>query len=464
MDSKKGSWRTLLAVLAPCLVVAWLVPGPTESRAEDEGWWRGGGGTGAFGRASRRHQNRPRSAKRKAYDALNARLDDEFRSAIPLMSPASVGALNAAIFRYQSITARGGWRPIPSGATLRSGSYDRRVSALRRRLEMTGDLRYRSNSDWRFDRRVQEAVARFQRRHGLRVTGEVDGRTLRVMNVPAQTRLEQLRLNLSRQLERGEADLGERYVLVNIPEFRLQAVDGEIVHLRSNVVVGKSSRKTPELSALIKNVNFYPFWRVPDSIAHRDLIPKLREDPGYFHREHFSVLKAWGTDPLDPQTINWHDPSVMNYKFRQDPGPWNALGLVRIDMPNKETVYLHDTPLKKLFAQNARAFSAGCVRVERVFDLVQWLLRDDERFAVPGSVQQAVDAGQSEDIKLKKPVKVHFVYVTAWASERGLVSFRNDIYDQDGLIVVAQEDRSRRRHRTTDGGDRFFQGLGSITP
>ena len=463
MGSIIGSWRTLLAILTPCLVAVSLIPGPTESRAEEDGWRRGGGGVGAFGRASRRHQTRPRSVKQKTYDALNARLDGEFRSAIPLMSPASVGALNAAIFRYQNIAARGGWRPVPSGATLRLGSYERRVSALRRRLEITGDLRYRSNSDWRFDKRVQEAVARFQRRHGLRVTGEANGRTLRVMNVPAHTRLEQLRLNLSRQLELGEADLGERYVLVNVPQFRLQAVEGQTVHLHSKVVVGKASRKTPELSALIKNVNFYPFWRVPDSIAHRDLIPKLREDPGYFHREHFSVLKAWGTDPLDPQMINWNDPTVLKYKFRQDPGPWNALGVVRIDMPNKETVYLHDTPLKKLFSQNARAFSAGCVRVERVLELVHWLLRDVERFAVPGSVQQAVAAGQSEDIKLKKPVKVHFVYLTAWASERGLVSFRNDIYDKDGLIVVAQENRSRQR-RTTEVGDRFFQGLGSITP
>jgi murein L,D-transpeptidase YcbB/YkuD len=234
-----------------------------------------------------------------------------------------------------------------------------------------------------------------------------------------------------------------RYVLVNVPAYTLQAIDNGAVALDSNVVVGKPTRATPEVSASIIEVNFYPYWNVPTSIAKADLIPKLQKDPAYFVNEHFSVLA--GSGEIDPHSIDWSRPQAANYRFIQKPGTFNALGIVRINMPNKHTVYMHDTPLKQLFNQSQRAFSSGCVRVERVLDVVAWLLAPAGWS--PGKVQAAAEEGRKIDVKLPRPVPVHFVYLTAFVTENGAVQFRPDIYgqdapqadDDDGNAVVAQQ-------------------------
>jgi murein L,D-transpeptidase YcbB/YkuD len=170
---------------------------------------------------------------------------------------------------------------------------------------------------------------------------------------------------------------------------------------------------------------------VPESIARLDLIPRMKKEPDYLQKEHIRVLKNFKGEEIPIETIDWDAPETQNYKFQQDPGPWNALGLVRIDMPNEHNVYMHDTPMKQLFAQRGRAFSAGCVRVEGVFDLVAWLLRD-----LPGYDRAQIDVilneGNPLDIPLPAPVPVHFVYTTAWAEPGGLIQFRPDLYGRDG--------------------------------
>ena len=141
-------------------------------------------------------------------------------------------------------------------------------------------------------------------------------------------------------------------------------------------------------------------------------------------------------------SVDWNSPQARNLKFRQDPGPQNALGLVRIDMPNEHTVYMHDTPMKQLFAQRSRAFSAGCVRVENVFDLVDWIARYEPGWEQPGRARTIVEAGQAVDVNLTRPVPVHFVYITAWAERDGEVEFRPDIYGHDGAVdMIAEMDR-----------------------
>ena len=194
------------------------------------------------------------------------------------------------------------------------------------------------------------------------------------MNVPAAERVKQLETNLVRVKELMKINQAPRYVLVNVPAFIAQAVEKGDLALNSNVVAGKPARATPEVSAKIVEVNFFPTWTVPEIVAQQDLIPKIRKDPSYFANEHFSVMTDWKAKPLDPATVDWNSPQVVSYRFRQDPGTFNALGVVRINMPNKHSVYMHDTPLKQLFSQSVRAFSSGCVRVERVLDLVAWLL------------------------------------------------------------------------------------------
>jgi len=215
-----------------------------------------------------------------------------------------------------------------------------------------------------------------------------------------------------------------------VPAFMLQGVEKGNLTFSSNVITGKPARATPAVSASIVEVNFYPTWTVPEIVAQQDLIPKIRKDPSYFAAEHFTVRADWKAQPLNPETVDWNSPQVVNYKFRQEPGTFNALGVVRINMPNKYSVYMHDTPLKQLFSQSVRAFSSGCVRVEKVLDLVAWLLGGQNGWDM-AKVQAQVDRGERLDVKLSRPVPVHFVYLTAFATANGMVQFRPDIYGRD---------------------------------
>ena len=354
-------------------------------------------------------------ARTELYD----RLSPGYAMSVPFVSEAAVASLQQGIERYQQIVAAGGWSAMPGNTSLRPGDTGAEVAAARRQLALTGDLPSGGRASPVFDAEFQDGLARFQIRNGLRVSGFLNSRTYAALNVSAQERLKQLETNLARVKSMLKINKAPRYVLVNVPAFTLQAVDRGELALTSNVVVGKPTRATPAVSAQVVEVNFYPTWTVPESIARADLIPKLQKDPGYFTEEHFSVVANGGT--VNPLGIDWNRPEVVNYRFVQDPGTFNALGVVRINMPNKHSVYMHDTPLKQLFSQSARAFSSGCVRVQRVLDLVAWLL--GPLGWTPEKVQAAAENGKSLTVALGKSVPVHFVYLTAFVSENGMVQF-----------------------------------------
>ena len=362
-------------------------------------------------------------------DALYNRLSPQFRMDVPFVSEAAIAGLQYAIQNYRQIVAAGGWPQVSGGVTLRPGDSSTEIVAIRKHLVMEGDLPPSSSLSPTFDQEFRDGLARFQIRNGLRVSGFVDSRTLKALNVPATERLRQLEANIPRIQELLKINKQPRYVLVNVPAYTAQAVQEGQLALDSAVVVGKPSRATPEVSAKIVEVNFYPTWSVPDSVARKDLIPAIRKDPNYFYEQRFSVMADWGSPPLDPAAVDWASPQVASYKFRQDPGPQNALGLVRINMPNKHAVYMHDTPLKRLFSQSARAFSSGCVRVQSVFELVAWLL-SDQGWTLE-QVQAQAASGEKKDVKLKRAVPVHFVYLTAFANSAGIAQFRPDIYGLD---------------------------------
>jgi murein L,D-transpeptidase YcbB/YkuD len=383
---------------------------------------------GAFtdsGPVTKEERARREQARTDLYDRLNP----DYRMNVPFVSEAAIMGLQQAIQRYQQIVAAGGWPPIPDRVTLRQGDTSAEIAAIRQRLVLEGDLPPGSGRNPKFDQEFLQGLARFQIRHGLRVTGFVDSRTLRALNVSAGERLRQLQTNLSRVQKLMSLAKAPRYVLVNVPAYTAQAIEHNQVALDSPVVVGKPQRATPAVAARIVEVNFYPTWSVPEIVARNDLIPTIRKDPNYFYEQRFNVMRDWGGAPLDPAEVDWASPQVISYKFRQDPGPQNALGLVRINMPNKHAVYMHDTPLKALFSQSARAFSSGCVRVERVFDLVAWLLGDQGWTLA--KVEDQIASGKKIDVKLKKPVPVHFVYLSAFATGNGMAQFRPDIYGQD---------------------------------
>jgi len=369
-----------------------------------------------------------KARREQARNELYDRLSPGYRMGVPFVSEAAIGALQQGLDRYRRIVAAGGWPAMASGTTLRPGDSGSEIVAIRRQLALAGDLSEDTGSP-RFDAAFQDGLARFQIRNGLRVSGFVDSRTSAALNVSAAERLRQIETNLARVTSLMTINKAPRYVLVNVPAFTLQAIEHGNLAVESNVVVGKPARATPAVSARIVEVNFYPTWTVPETIAQQDLIPKIRKDPSYFANEHFSVMPNWNSRPLDPANIDWNAPEVVSYKFVQDPGTFNALGVVRINMPNKYSVYMHDTPLKQLFSQSARAFSSGCVRVERVLDVVAWLLAPQHW--TPEKVQAAAADGQRVNVKLSSAVPVHFVYLTAFVGENGIVQFRPDIYGRD---------------------------------
>jgi murein L,D-transpeptidase YcbB/YkuD len=380
-----------------------------------------------------------KSRREQVRTDLYDRLSPPYRIDVAFVSAAQVAALEQAIQRYRQIVAAGGWPAAGQKVTLRRGDTSSEVAAIRQHFVIEGDLAPGS-SGATFDQEFLDGLARFQIRSGLRVSGFVDQRTLAALNVPAQERLAQLETNLKRIQGLMSINKAPRYVLVNVPDFVAQAVDHGNLALDTNVVVGKPARATPQVSAKIIEVNFYPTWSVPDIVAQNDLIPAIRRDPNYFYEQHFNVMKDWQAPPLDPASIDWASPQVASYKFRQDPGPQNALGVVRINMPNKHSVYMHDTPLKRLFGQSARAFSSGCVRVEKVSELVAWLLSGQKGWTLE-KVEAQIASGQKLNVKLPAPVPVHFVYLTAFVGANGLAQFRPDIYGRDSSFGGADDDQ-----------------------
>lgn len=405
----------------------------TSAAAQDGNWWEGittFGSPDFSGKRASLERTPPRQ------DTLN----DLRPNDIPWRSDEMLRAMETAISRYESIVNKGGWPTIPGNRMLRPGDNDERVSSLRRRLMATGELaRSSSFNDYGYDSVVEAAVVRFQENNGLRTNGRVDQPTLAALNITADERLAQLKLNHGRILELVQQPPEERYVLVNVPAFQLEAVERYQTVLRHRVIVGRQGRETPSLKATIRNLNFFPYWRVPDSVAKLDVFPKLVSEPGYLQQEGIRVVSGDFNGPeIDPTSIDWTQADPKMVKLKQDPGPKNALGLVRIDMQNEHGVYMHDTPMKPLFQQRGRAFSAGCVRVQDVFQLVEWLARYEPGWEAPGQVEAVLNSGQALDVQLSRPVPVYFAYITAWAEPDGRISFRPDIYRRDGSAAMAE--------------------------
>ncbi len=344
------------------------------------------------------------------------------------VSVSAIDRLSRAIDRYRDIVAAGGWPTLPDRITLRLGDSGTHIATLRRRLEINGDVRP-GGDRYQFDSVLEAGVKRYQIRNGLEPTGIVYGITQRALNVPAETRLRQLELNLTRMQDWLPRALAPRVILMNSASFELQAIANGRVEVTSRTVAGKRATPTPVVSSAIRAINLLPYWHVPTSIARAALIPAIRKDPSYLYREHIRVFSSFGGEEIDPAVVNWWGPEANRYVFRQDPGPHNALGLLRFDMPNKHIVYLHDTPMQSLFRSFERAYSAGCVRTENYLEVAAWILAGEGGWTRQ-ALEDAIAASQRKTIKVSQPVPVHFIYLTAW-EENGTVQFRNDLYNLD---------------------------------
>jgi murein L,D-transpeptidase YcbB/YkuD len=352
------------------------------------------------------------------------------QASLPTLSPATVETTAQAIGRYEDTAAKGGWPSVPPVERLRLGNKHPSVTPLRRRLTVGGDLAAGGGDQDVFDSYVDAAVRRFQARHGITVDGVVRKQTFDALNIPAELRLAQLKSNLAR-LRAHSKSLASRYVVVNIPAAQVEAIEDGQALSRHTGVAGKPDRPSPEINSRIVEINFNPYWTVPVSIVRRDLIPKMQSEPDYLTKNHIRIFDMRSSE-LQPSAINWYSDEAVNFMFKQDPGDFNSLGSIRINFPNKDGVYMHDTPLKNLFGEDVRFHSSGCVRVQNVRELVDWLLKESPGWSRP-EIDGIIKSGERKDARLKKPVPLQWVYVTAWATSDGVVQFREDIYNRDGL-------------------------------
>ncbi len=361
--------------------------------------------------------------------AEKGNLDDALRT----LRPPEDGykPLVTALARYRQIAAQGGWPLVQPGGELKQGASGERVGALKARLRAEGDLsapapqpagatppgRPDAQADL-FDPAVAAAVSRFQKRHGLEVTGKVDKDTLAELNVPAAARVREIELNLERW-RWMPSDLGQRYIWVNIPEFRMALIESGKPALEMRVVVGKAQQnRTPVFSDRMTYLELNPACNIPTSIAEEEILPKAAGDPGYLASHNIEVVQEGSKSRL-----------------RQRPGPDNPLGQVKFMFPNEHDIYLHDSPAEHLFAETERDFSHGCIRLERPMDLAHVLLQGSEW--TPEKLQEALDSGEQKTVTLPRPLPVHLVYFTTWVDKDGTVEFRHDVYGHDAKLAKA---------------------------
>jgi L,D-transpeptidase YcbB len=354
-------------------------------------------------------------------------------------------ALRDALAQYRAIEQKGGWPTVPA-VKLKPGQTNPAVRALAARLAATGDYTGDVPPEGQpatYTPGLREAVARFQRRHGLSDDGVVGPEARAALNVPVEARIRQIALNMERWrwLPR---DLGDRYILVNIPEMRLDVWDDGDVPLSMRVVVGTKETQTPIFDDQMTYVVFSPYWNVPDSIAQGETLPAMIQDPDFLARNNMEVLDASG-NTVDPATADFSDPT--QYRFRQRPGGTNSLGLVKFMFPNQFNVYLHDTPADSLFTRASRSFSHGCVRLEDPVALAQYVLRDQPEWTKE-RITAAMHSGQETQVKLASAIPVYLGYFTASADREGMLQFRKDVYDIDRQLIARVENRAQRLRKS----------------
>jgi len=358
------------------------------------------------------------------------------------LDPPEVGyrRLREALARYREVAATGGWPVIPDVSTLRLGERTSVVAALRDRLRLEDDLALAETQDAElFDEPVEQAVKKFQRRHGLTADGVVSAATRAELNVPVERRVEQLELNLERWRWLPK-DLGRRHIIVNIAAFELEVMDGDSLVMSMRVVVGRPFDRTPVLSDTMRYLVLNPYWHVPSNIARTELLPKLKRDPSYLARYKLRVFPNSRLDAQEvaPSTVDWSTITTAHfpYRLRQDPGPLNALGRIKFMFLNKYHVYLHDTPARPLFEETQRDFSHGCIRIQHPIELAVYLLRNNPRWD-RDSLLAALDNAEDRSVPLREPMPIHLLYWTAWADADGTIQFRRDIHDRDATLFTA---------------------------
>jgi len=351
------------------------------------------------------------------------------------IAPSAAGyrQLMAAASRYRAIVQAHGWPVIPDGPSLRPGADDPRVKVLRRRLIASGDLDAQHDKGGVLDKPLMAALERFQRRHGLDADGSVGKQTLAALNVTAEERLQQILVNLERWHWTPRNPEPTR-IEINVAAQTLQLFEQGEPALAMRVIVGDVKHPTPGMATPMTAIVLHPSWTVPPSIAGKEILPKLQRDPHYLAANNMRIIGGPGDDSAG-EDVDWHQyhAGSFPYRLRQQPGPDNALGVMKFYLQDSDAIYLHDTPQRAFFKRSYRALSHGCIRLEKPDTLAKMLLGP----TWDGKLAEALADKSTRTLHLEHSVPVSLLYWTAWADADGSVHFRDDIYGHDSRLAAA---------------------------
>ena len=367
---------------------------------------------------------------------------NDFAGWLTMLPPADPAyrRLTAALLAYRKIAATAPWPQLPDGPTLKEEAAGPEVATLRRQLQSLGDLTDNDQPNTaEFDAAIEAAVRRFQQRNGLKPDGAVGAQTRAALNISPSERADQIAVNLERLRWFPFATSG-RLIVINIGAFELRAfTDGKTV-LKMPVIAGKASWRTPVFPDEVTALTFLPSWTVPPKIARQEILPKVKRNLDYLAKENMKVYSGWDANAceVNPHDVDWKSqrPATLQHKFVQQPGPSNALGRLRFTLHNEFGIFLHDTPAKKLFTQDVRSFSHGCIRVGDATALATFVLDGDPDWPA-AAIEAAVNGNDTKTVLLRKPVPADVTYLTAWVDEDGSVQFRRDVYHRDRPLFLA---------------------------
>jgi L,D-transpeptidase YcbB len=447
LRSKLGA----MALAATCLAAPLALVASTPSKAQfidaDEGLY---GNKKQSGQRNKANPLKPPTIVGNA--TTNTEILVDQKRVYPILTPDSAEAMRTLLTKYSDISANGGFPKVPKG-TFKKGANNKAVVALNQRLFIEGYVR-REATEGEFASIVTsatvDAVTRFQRNMGLAATGLVDGPTLAALNVPAEERVRTINANIAR-LEAYSKDLGERYLVVNVPSQQIETVSNGKVFSRHNAIVGRPERPTPVVMTSLSDINFNPYWNAPVSIVENDIIPKLRSGTNLLTDMNMKVFQGFGGPEIDPRKVNWSRAVPDDYHFRQEPGPHNAMATAKINFSSPFGIYLHDTPEQHLFKSGQRLYSSGCVRVEKVDLLLEWILNGQDGIG-GAEIAALAETLERRDVKLTTPPQLRVTYLTAWPAGN-VVAFRPDVYDLDGTNFIVGQPLPAGE--VSDAGERF---------
>jgi murein L,D-transpeptidase YcbB/YkuD len=313
--------------------------------------------------------------------------------------------------------------------SIKPGEKNARIPLIRRKLELTDIKEYTPDDSLVYDERLEEGVRKFQKRHGLVVDGVISSATMRYLNQSFREKADLIELNLER-IRWLPREYGENYISVNVPEYMLRVYEKGKNVLEMRVVLGSEFNATPIFNDTLEHIVFSPTWNVPESIFQEEMMPDLRENPLAFDPERFIFYH--NDEEIHPEDVDWNDEDLKpeEYRIVERPGEANSLGKVKFIMPNNFNIYLHDTPADQLFMENKRAFSHGCIRLEKPMDLASYLLRDNKKWTEE-KMLEAMEKGEPVTAPLKRKYHVEIEYRTVWVDGDGVLNFREDIYGHD---------------------------------